>query len=439
MPFAVLRSGQNNGEYLSERCSLLTIPSLQTLKQKNRVKIRDQESLTSALVVGGPRIPSTLAETWGWSETPASLQEAAMVADMLHAKALVGLNATKEAVTSELASTQCLHFAANLSWKLGAVVLSPGDMLESSQSQKRFDSEIIDNDEDGSDHLSTSNIEIPPLSDFILSADDLLAMKLTAKLVVLSSYHSIEPISGAGVANLVGSWLYAGAGAILISLWPVPETAAKILLRAFYSALLQGARAARALAEAMQTVQHTKHFAHPANWAGFLLVGGNVRLSNKVALIGQALCELMRSPDKCRDALRVCLHLVEKSLQRIHRGQKNAMYTTQKSIENKAGSVLGWRDLLMAVGFRFEPAANGIPSSVFFPQTDPEDRLSQCSASLQALLALTPTTIHALSKLVTSNEIADDIIAVMRTIIGQFPAKGLPEIETSIEIPLSVR
>lgn len=85
----------------------------------------------------------------------------------------------------------------------------------------------------------------------------------------------------------------------------------------------------------MQTVQHTKHFAHPANWAGFLLVGVNVRLSNKIALMGQALCELLRMPDKCRDALRVTLHLVEKSLQRIHRGQKNAMYTTQKSIENK--------------------------------------------------------------------------------------------------------
>lgn len=54
-----------------------------------------------------------------------------------------------------------------------------------------------------------------------------------------------------------------------------------------------------------------------------------------MALMGQALCELLRSPDKCRDALRVTLHLVEKSLQRIHRGQKNAMYTTQKSIENK--------------------------------------------------------------------------------------------------------
>lgn len=60
----------------------------------------------------------------------------------------------------------------------------------------------------------------------------------------------------------------------------------------------------------MQTVQHTKHFAHPANWAGFLLIGGNIRISNKVALIGQALCELIKAPDKCRDALRVCLHLV---------------------------------------------------------------------------------------------------------------------------------
>lgn len=60
----------------------------------------------------------------------------------------------------------------------------------------------------------------------------------------------------------------------------------------------------------MQTVQHTKHFAHPANWAGFLLVGANVRLSNKVAMMGQALCELLKTPDRCRDALRVTLHLV---------------------------------------------------------------------------------------------------------------------------------
>lgn len=93
---------------------------------------------------------------------------------------------------------------------------------------------------------------------------------------------------------------------------------------------------------------------------------------------------------------------MEKSLQRIHRGQKNAMYTTQRSIEHKVGNTPGWKELLMSVGFRFEPAANGIPASVFFPQTDPDERLAQCSASLQALLGLTSSTLHAISKFLTA-------------------------------------
>ena len=33
-------------------------------------------------------------------------------------------------------------------------------------------------------------------------------------------------------------------------------------------------------------------------------------LNFQVALMGSALCELLRTPDKCRDALRVNLHLV---------------------------------------------------------------------------------------------------------------------------------
>lgn len=116
--------------------------------------------------------------------------------------------------------------------------------------------------------------------------------------------------------------------------------------------------------------------------------------------MGQALAELLRSgPEQCRDALRVTLHLVEKSLQRINCGQKNAMYTTQRSIENKVGSATGWRELLMSVGFRFEPAGNGIRSSVFFPQSDPEERLTRCSASLQALLGLGSASLHALVRL----------------------------------------
>ena len=62
------------------------------------------------------------------------------------------------------------------------------------------------------------------------------------------------------------------------------------------------------------------------------------------------------------------------------------MYTTYQSIDNKVGGITGWKDLLQAVGFRFETAGNGLPPAVFFPQTDPGDRLTQASASLQALL-----------------------------------------------------
>lgn len=273
----MLRSGQDNGEYLSERCSILTVPSLQTLRQKQKSR-EPPETLNSALVVGGPRIPAALSEAWGWTDMPASsLQEAAMVSDMLHAKALISSMATKESVCAELATAECVHFAANVSWKLGAVVLSPGDVLDPPQSQsahhqtrhhfQRYgsarherggikDLAAVDEDDMGSNSGgggggglkmsgSGSGMDVPMLSDFVLSAADVVTMKLSAKLIVLSSYHSVEPISGWGVNNLASSWLNAGAGAILISLWPVPETAAKILLRAFYSALLQGARAAR--------------------------------------------------------------------------------------------------------------------------------------------------------------------------------------------------
>ena len=113
------------------------------------------------------------------------------------------------------------------------------------------------------------------------------------------------------------------------------------------------------------------------------------------------------------------------------------MYTSQKSIENKVGTVVGWRELLMSVGFRFEPAANGIPSAVFFPQTDPGERLTQCSASLQAILGLSPVSWSALSSLLASPDSADEIMAMFRAVIGQFGPRDLDQ--ESVRTPVNVR
>lgn len=70
--------------------------------------------------------------------------------------------------------------------------------------------------------------------------------------------------------------------------------------------------------------------------------------------MGQALCEIIQSTNRCREAMRVLLHLIEKSLQRIIQGEEKGMYTTQDSIESKVGNIPGWKDLLTSVGFRLD-------------------------------------------------------------------------------------
>lgn len=50
---------------------------------------------------------------------------------------------------------------------------------------------------------------------------------------------------------------------------------------------------------------------------------------------------------------------------------------------------------------------------------------------------LTSTTLAALSKLMSNVEVADDIISVIRLVIGQFSMKNIES--ESIEIPISVK
>jgi CHAT domain-containing protein len=85
-------------------------------------------------------------------------------------------------------------------------------------------------------------MEMPSLSEFLLTAADLLNLHLSARLVVISSSHTRDHHGWAtseGIVTLTRALLAAGAQCVLICLWPVPDTATKILLRAFYSALLQ--------------------------------------------------------------------------------------------------------------------------------------------------------------------------------------------------------
>lgn len=283
VPFPVLRSASENSEYLCERFSLLAVPNLASLKSGRTRKQDTQDQTVRSLIIGNPKIPANITEHYGWRDIPQAEQEATMVADLLQNQVLLGTNATKEHVLTQLQEAECIHFATHVSWKLSSIVLCPTEVLEPSPTKRLYMTEGLEEDEQTDVSITA---ELPPLSEFLLSPADLVSLKLNARLVVVSSSHTRNHEGWAtseGLITLVRALLTAGAQAVLVSLWPVPDTATKILLRAFYSALLQGTRAAKALSEAMQTVQHTKHFAHPANWAGFVLIGLNVRLSNKVS------------------------------------------------------------------------------------------------------------------------------------------------------------
>lgn len=85
-----------------------------------------------------------------------------------------------------------------------------------------------------------------------------------------SYQESSSKVTADGVVGLTRAFLAAGAQCVLVSLWPVPVAASKVFVHAFYTALLNGTKASAALADAMKTVQSSKQYSHPSNWAGEL-------------------------------------------------------------------------------------------------------------------------------------------------------------------------
>ncbi|XP_059144707.1 tetratricopeptide repeat protein 28-like [Physella acuta] len=430
IPFLMLRREQAES-FLFEKYTTLIVPSISALQNaQSDNKGRPLVHSSGALVVGNPRLTPIICKHWHLHEIPGAEFEARILGELLTCRPLIGSEATKGAILHQIEQVEVIHFAAHISWKLSSVVLSPGEFL-SSPSQ-HFP--LMDSDDSASDIGTMGG---PSLSEYLLTAADILNLKLRAKLVVLNSGYTDDRagrINTDGVVGLTRALLSAGAQCVLFSLWPVPDSASKLLMKTLYTALLDGVKVTKALSLAVKTVQTTAQFSHPSNWGGWVLVGSDITLSSKVALMGHALGQIVEAHSTCRQTLKVLLHLVEKSLQRIQQGCKNSMFTTQQSIENKVGQVSGWKDFLQAVGFRFEPSTGGLPPAVFFPQADPNERLTQASASLQAFLGLPTSSVSAMSKFVSNFDVGEALIHVMRDILSKLSAK-----ESGIDVMVDVK
>lgn len=126
-----------------------------------------------------------------------------MVAELLQSQVLVGSLATKEQVLNQIQEAECVHFATHVSWKLSSLVLSPAEVnlhgkepvsgltdffpcfqvLDQSQSKRLY---ITDNTEEDEGNEVSTTAELPPLTEFLLSAADILSLRLSARLVVVS-------------------------------------------------------------------------------------------------------------------------------------------------------------------------------------------------------------------------------------------------------------
>jgi CHAT domain-containing protein len=118
--------------------------------------------------------------------------------------------------------------------------------------------------------------------DGLLQPREIARYNLNARLVVLSACDTaVGPTLGQeGVVNLARAFLVAGAGAVMTSLWPVDDTLAAALMRAFYGRLARGATLSEALRSAKSELGQRFGAKASRTLGAFQLMGdGSARLS----------------------------------------------------------------------------------------------------------------------------------------------------------------
>ncbi len=132
------------------------------------------------------------------------------------------------------------------------------------------------------------------LADGQFNALDAFQLDVKAcELVTLSGCETGKALIGGGDEQLgLGrAFLAAGAKSLVMSLWPVEDTATTIFMQHFYLGLLDGKTRAEALRDAQCRLLHHQSpmYAHPYFWAAFRLVGETGVLSIAQKPVASAL------------------------------------------------------------------------------------------------------------------------------------------------------
>ncbi len=235
LPFHALLDGETP---LLERFTFVHTPNLQALTR-----------LVTAGTTPPPRAPWLLygISEFGDRETPLpeTTTEIRQLCQLLGARAVarVGSAATRAQLLDwhrkgELDRFEVLHFATH-------ALVQPGSPHSS--------------------HIM--------LADGDLTVLDILELDLDARLVTLSGCSTAEGKIGYGdeALGLTRAFFYAGARALVASLWAVEDQSTPVLMTQFYRNLRQGASIAQALRAAQLSLRASGYT--PFQWAPFVAIG----------------------------------------------------------------------------------------------------------------------------------------------------------------------
>jgi CHAT domain-containing protein len=115
--------------------------------------------------------------------------------------------------------------------------------------------------------------------DGLLQTYEVFELDLSADLVVLSGCETAlgREVRGEGLVGLTRAFLFAGASAVSVSLWPVEDASTGVLMTAFYRQLRSGTSMVEALRKAKLQLAAEASTSHPYYWASFVLVGDSSR------------------------------------------------------------------------------------------------------------------------------------------------------------------
>ena len=253
-PYAALKDG--NSKYLCESFRIRLAPSLTSLRLIADCP-DDYRKSSGALLVGDPWV-AEVTDSEGKKllyQLPGAKAEVETIGRILNITPLTGRQATKREVLKRLSSVSLVHFAAHGCPETGQIALAPDP------------------------HRISPDLKE---EDYILTIEDVLKVKLRAKLVVLSCCHSGRgEIKAEGVVGIARAFMGAGARSVVVSLWAISDKATLAFMKCFYQHLAEGKPASESLNLAMKSLRESDRFHRIRHWAPFSLIGDDVTLDLK--------------------------------------------------------------------------------------------------------------------------------------------------------------